>query len=354
VKGPATLALLGDLMLGRTVSKLLRTRSPEWIWGDVLPVLRSADAVLANLESPITSSEDRWSGGWKTFHFRADPEVLGMLRTANVRFLALANNHILDYGARGLLDTLRHLDAAGIVHAGAGHNAAEAAAPAMLDLPSLRVGLIAATDTMREFRVSPGSPGSNFIDVHPNSRGLQAIAAAAAAMRRNGASLIVLSLHWGPNMRLRPNPRFRTFARQAIDGGVDIVHGHSAHVFQGVESYAGGVILYDTGNFIDDHWNFWNFGSYWNFPLRRDDWSFVFLVDTEDGRLRRLRLLPVRTRPWPVSLAAGKTFHQIADRMQALSALLGTSLTKTGEGLEFTAATSPRPSTPAVSAIEAE
>ena len=330
----ATLALIGDLMLGRRVSELLRAKPPEWIWGDVLPVLRGADAVFANLESPITVNHEPWRATWKTFHFRADPAAIEMLRCANLRFVSLANNHILDYNARGLAETTQHLDAAGIRHAGAGRNAAEAAAPTIVKLPRSRVGAISATDTMWSFRSGATTPGTNYIEIEPGSAALASIARSAAALRSEGVSPIVLSLHWGPNMRLRPRARFRAFARAAIESGVDIVHGHSAHVFQAVECYRGGVILYDTGNFVDDHWNFWNFGGYWNFPFRHDDWSFVFLVDVEAGRPRRLRMMPVRTRPWPLSLATGTTFDAIARRMEMLSAAAQTPIKRTSEGLE--------------------
>ncbi len=331
----ATLAFLGDLMLGRKVSDLLRTKPPEWIWGGVLPLLRAADAVFANLESPLTASRDAWRRSWKMFHFRADPAAVGMLSSANLRFVSLANNHILDFRAQGLFDTMQHLDAAGILHAGAGRNAEQAAAPAVLALPAMRVGVFAATDTMRSFASGADTPGTNYIEIAGPSAGLDSIARSAAALRREGVSPIVLSLHWGPNMRLRPRARFRAFARAAIERGIDIVHGHSAHVFQAVESHRGGVILYDTGNFIDDHWNFWNFGTYWNFPFRHDDWSFVFLVDVEAGQPRRLRMVPVRTRPWPLSLAKGKTLEAIAARIERLSAASGAPIARTEEGLEM-------------------
>jgi len=162
---------------------------------------------------------------------------------------------------------------------------------------------------------------------------LEPLAARVAALRRDGLAPIVLSLHWGSDMRLRPRERFRSFARSAIEAGVDIVHGHSAHVFQAVERHRGGVILYDTGNFIDDYWNFWNFGRYWSFPFRHDDWSFVFLLDLVGGRPVRLRMIPVRTRPWPLSLASGRTFDAISQRMAKLCSAMGTPTRRETEGL---------------------
>jgi poly-gamma-glutamate capsule biosynthesis protein CapA/YwtB (metallophosphatase superfamily) len=108
---------------------------------------------------------------------------------------------------------------------------------------------------MRSFRSGADAPGTNYIAIERTSPALDRIAQSAATLRRQGVSPIVLSLHWGPNMRLRPRARFRAFARDAIERGIDIVHGHSAHVYQAVQCHRDGVILYDAGNFIDDHWN---------------------------------------------------------------------------------------------------
>lgn len=319
-----TLALLGDLMLGRGVSRALRHRPPEWFWGDVLPILRRADAVLANLESPITTASRRRS--WKMFHFRADPEAIRILDCAAVRFVCLANNHMLDFDERGLLDTMAALDAAGIRYAGAGRNAAEAAAPVMLDLPGLKLGLLAATDNMRAFGAGPDRPGTNVIEFKEDSADLDWVARSVDALRRAGAAVVLLSLHWGPNMRLSPSRRFQRFAHAAIERGVDIIHGHSAHVVQAVERHRGGIILYDTGNFIDD---------YWKFPFRRTFWSFVFLLDIEGDRLGRLRLVPVHIHSSPLGLAKGETDRAIRTRMQSLCAAFGTPILDTAEGLEI-------------------
>src|SRR5262249_36254927 len=130
-------------------------------------------------------------------------------------------------------------------------------------------------------------------------------------LRADGADLVVLALHWGPNMRTRPPIWFRVFAHAAIDRGVDILHGHSAHVFHGVERYREGLILYDTGNFIDD---------YWKFPLRKTHWSFVFLLEIGTARRWRLRLVPVHVHTpdhrSAMSLAKGDAAAAICARMR--------------------------------------
>lgn len=331
----SSVAFLGDLMLGGKLNDVLRHRPGDWVWGDVLPLLQGCDAVIGNLEAPVTAGGRPWRTTWKAFHYRASPQALDVLDSGNIRCLALANNHILDYGAVGLADTMALLDGAGIAHAGAGATRAAAARPAVIDLPGLRIGVIAATDQMRSFRAGPQQAGTHYMRFDSDAPGLAAIFDAAAQLRAGGCGTIVLSLHWGPNMRQHPKARFRAFAHLAFEGGIDIVHGHSAHVIQAVESYRGGVIFYDTGNFIDDYLNIWNFAGHWGFPFRHDDWSFVFLLDLRDGRPRRLRLSPVCTRPWPVRLARGAAFEAIVTRMMRLGRPFGTALCRTAEGLEL-------------------
>lgn len=321
------LAFLGDIMLGRGISDELRQgRSPEWFWGDVLPLVRGADGVFTNLESPITAATQRWSDTWKFFHFRADPDTIRILQTAKVRFVCLANNHILDYGEPGLLDTLAALDRAGIVHAGAGRNPHDAAAGKLLQVGDLKIGVLAATDSLQEYAAAANRPGTNNIEFRGDGPGLDWVERSVRQLRQAGAALIVLSLHWGANMRLRPSAEFRRFAHGAIERGVDLIHGHSAHVVQAIERHGRGVILYDTGNFIDD---------YWKFPFRRTVSSFVFMLEMADGKPAALTLTPVRLHPWPLSLATGDTRRDIMENMIGLSAAMGTKLVETDGGLKL-------------------
>ncbi|GAB4355856.1 MAG: hypothetical protein Kow00114_06470 [Kiloniellaceae bacterium] len=104
------LAVVGDVMLGRLVNDFLAARPPQWFWGSALPLLQGADAVLANLECAVTRHQAPWARTEKVFHLRADPAAVEVLRAGNVRFVSLANNHVLDFETAGLRDTLDHLD----------------------------------------------------------------------------------------------------------------------------------------------------------------------------------------------------------------------------------------------------
>jgi poly-gamma-glutamate capsule biosynthesis protein CapA/YwtB (metallophosphatase superfamily) len=318
-----TLALMGDVMLGRKVAEVLNhTMRPEGPWGDVMPLLDAADLRIINLECAITDNEQPWTRTAKVFHFRAKPSAIETLRTARIDACSLANNHTLDFEEQGLLDTLEHLDAAGIRHAGAGRNQEEAADPAILTVPAnhtRRAALLAFTDNEPSFAAGTDRPGTNYLPVSLKPDVLRRVERAVSAVRGMGVDTVIFSNHWGPNMVQRPKKIFRRFAHAVIDRGVDIYYGHSAHVFQGVEIYRGKPIIYDTGDFIDD---------YAVNPELRNDWSFLFQVSVVEGRFERLDLTPVKLSYARVDLATGGERETILNRMEGLSAEMGTVFTR--------------------------
>ena len=326
-----TVALVGDVMLGRGVNETLRSIHPEELWGDVLPALSSADLRIANLECAVTGHDRPWTRTPKVFHFRADPRAVEVLQAARIDACSLANNHTLDFEEQGLLDTLRHLEAAGIRYAGAGRDREEAARPAFLTARTdgtRRVALLAFTDNEQPFAAGPDRPGTNYLPVSMEPQVLRRVEAAVEQARGAGADVVVFSNHWGPNMVERPNQLFRRFARAVIDRGADVYYGHSAHVFQGVEIYKGKLILYDAGDFIDD---------YAVGERLRNDRSFVFRVSLEGRELRRLQLLPVSLQYARVELARGGEREAILRRMVDLSAEMGTNLVRREDWLVFEA-----------------
>ena len=323
-----TLALTGDVMLGRKVAEVLNDyMRPEEPWGDVRPFLDASDLRIINLECAITDNEQPWTRTPKVFHFRTQPSAIETLRTARIDACSLANNHTLDFEEQGLLDTLEHLDAAGIRHAGAGRNREEAADPAILTVPAdhtRRVALVAYTDNEPPFAAGTDRPGTNYLPVSLKPDVLRRVERAVSDVREMGVDTVIFSNHWGANMVQRPREIFRRFARAVIDRGVDIYYGHSAHIFQGVEIYRGKPILYDTGDFIDD---------YTVDPRLRNDWSFLFQVSVEEGTLGRLDLTPVKLSYARVDLATGGEREEILDRMERLSAEMGTVFTRREDAL---------------------
>lgn len=305
-RATAKLVFAGDTMVARKVSSsLLAGKPPHAFWGNTLPELRAADAVIVNLESPITSTAERWPH-WKAFRFAADPRAIEILEAGNVRCVSLANNHILDCNEVGLRETLQHLDSAGIAHAGAGTDLKAAVRPASFRAGQLVVGMASITNQMRAYAAGAARPGTLFVPVKPNRESATLLDHLVMLLRGRGAEFLVLSVHWGPNLRPWPPRAYQAFARLAIEAGFDLVHGHSAHILQAVEFHGSGLILYDTGDFLDD---------YWVFPGVRTDRSFLFMVEAAAGRLPRLTLLPLLLTPCEVNLAEGREAKEIRGGM---------------------------------------
>lgn len=309
------LAFIGDVMLGRLVDEQIPQRAPESFWGTALPVLRSADAVFANLECAISDRGCPWSRTPKTFFFCARPQAVDVLKAAGIRYVSLANNHILDYEEDAFHDTLMHLDDAGIAHAGAGRTAAEAMMPARLEIGGMKIGVIALTDNEQPFAARHDCCGTYYTEISDDPSVLAPLKAIIDGLRRDGANLIVLSPHWGPNMVLHPPQAFRHFARAAVDAGIDVLHGHSAHVFQGVEIFAGRPILYDTGDVLDD---------YAVDRILHNDWSFIFMIEIDRAIPVQLTMFPLRLSFARVDLATGREANDIMGRMAGLCSAFGT------------------------------
>ncbi len=315
------IALTGDVMLGRLVDRyVIRNMAlgPEIIWGDVLPVMLAAECRSINLECVIGSRGREWQPETKAFHFRAHPRAIDVLRAARIDCVTLANNHVLDYGEEALLDCLSLLDRAGITRTGAGPNLAAALEPAFIDIPGGRLAVVALTDNEPEWEATERSPGVNCVTY--SDRGLGepywSRLTQVLSYARRRADLVIVSAHVGPNWGV-PSTAMKVLARQLIELGADLYWGHSNHTPQGIELYKNKVILYSTGDFVDD---------YWVDQDERNDLSFLFVLEVERNRVVRIRLHPVRIENFLVRLARGAEADFLERTMTAKCAMFGTAI----------------------------
>jgi len=318
-----TLALAGDVMLGRLVNEAIRARGPRYPWGDVLPLVREADLSLVNLECVIAESGEPFTPP-RVFYFRADPEAIEVLTLAGIDYVTLSNNHALDFQAPALLETIQHLDEHGIAHAGAGSNAEEASQHALLEARGIQVGVVAFADHFREYAATESTAGTNIIPITLDDRHFHRVRESIEAARAAGADLVVFSIHWGPNMRHVPTQEFEDFAHAVMDAGADIFHGHSAHVFQGIEIYKGKPIFYDTGDLIDD---------YYVDQAHKNDQQLLFLVYATSEGVEHIELIPLLISTMQVNRATGAVFDEIYERIDELSRAMGTEIRQEGDRL---------------------
>ena len=292
------IALTGDVMLGRLVDQyVIQNRSvrPEALWGDVLPIMLTADCRLANLECVISDRGEEWHPTTKAFHFRARPCAIEFLQAAKINGVTLANNHVLDYGPEALLDCFKLLDQAGIKRAGAGATMEEARAPLVLDLPEGRVAVVALTDNEPDWEATGTQPGVNYVEYgdHGLKEPYRSRLTQALLSARRQADFVIVSAHVGPNWGA-PSKEIQALAHELIDMGADLYWGHSNHTPQGIELYKGKAILYSSGDFVDD---------YMVDKDERNDLSFLFMLESERGHIASIRIHPTCIEDLGVRLA---------------------------------------------------
>jgi len=275
------LALGGDTMLGRGVAERLETEPADALFApELVDLVREADLVVLNLECCISARGEPTPG--RVFHFRAPPSAAQALAHLGVDCVTLANNHALDFGPDALLDTLSHLDAAGIRAVGAGTDLERARAPAVLEAGGFRLAVLGFADHPAEYAADADRPGIAYADLQDALPGWLTTFPDADA--------VLVTPHWGANMTAEPQRDVRRAAHALVKAGATLVAGHSAHVFHGVAPR----VLYDLGDFLDDYRVDANL---------RNDLGLLFLVDLTGGRLEAIPLKPgfAHTR-----LAAGK------------------------------------------------
>lgn len=235
------LLFAGDVMLDDGPGKVIAEGRDPLAPFDA--ILKDADYRIANLEVPVATVGKPLES--KIFSFRAHPRVMRVLK-GRWDALALSNNHAGDYGKAAFVETMQHVQAAGIAHFGGGLNLAEAHAPLWIRRNGLNIAVLGYNEFKpRSFEAGADTPGVAW------SEDSQVVADIRAA-RQAGADLVIPFMHWGWERERQPTERQRQLARLMIDNGADVVVGGHPHVTQGTEMYRGKLIVYSLGNFVFD------------------------------------------------------------------------------------------------------
>ena len=304
-----------------------------YIWGDALAELERMrpDARIINLETAITAAEDAWVG--KGIHYRMHPANVPCIVAAKIDCCVLANNHVLDWGYRGLAETVDTLRGSGIRTAGAGHDEAEAAAPAVIEVPGKGRVLVYAcgmesSGVPREWGAGKRRAGVNFLK-DLSTKTTDAIGQQVRAAKRAG-DVAVFSIHWGGNWGYDIPREQRDFAHRLIDtAGVDLVHGHSSHHVKGIEIYRDKLILYGCGDFLNDYE-----GITGGHKAYRDDLALMYFptLDTTTGNLAGLALTPTQTRHFRTNRAPDDGVRWLEETLNREGRQFGTRVERCADG----------------------
>jgi poly-gamma-glutamate synthesis protein (capsule biosynthesis protein) len=335
----------------------------DYIWGDALKELEKekVDVRIINLETTITTSNNFLPKG---INYRMNPKNIDVLKVFKVDVACLANNHILDFGEEGLLETIETLKKNGILTVGAGKNIEEASKPAVIKIdPFQKVSIESEKVSVTIFNyadVSSGVPiwwkaeknkaGVNLLNAdytdltqtrrnkiskwpvfhlasytsssaesafYSTKSALNKISAGSASSSVKSAFKI-FSIHWGPNWGYEISEEERNFAHRLIDeANVDIVFGHSSHHFKGIETYKGKLIIYGAGDFINDYEGI---GGYEEF---RGDLVLGYVVEIKNLKINKLTLLPFRIKKFRLNYCTDEEIDWIFNVLKRESKIYG-------------------------------
>jgi poly-gamma-glutamate synthesis protein (capsule biosynthesis protein) len=243
-----TISAVGDISLAREVVPRMEADGAVYPYA-LITHLIDGDIAFANLEGALTDRGDPWPKG---YNFRTPPRFASGLRDAGFDVVSLANNHTMDYGEVGLLDTIDALAGAGVRPVGAGVDEAAARAPVIIEANGLRVAFVACADTptegggfrIRDWAVSDTASGLFICDDAPLS--------AAIASAREQTDFVIVVAHAGDEYRTAPSATQRRIVDAALAAGADAFIGHHAHVVQPVELRGAQLVAWGLGNFIFD------------------------------------------------------------------------------------------------------
>jgi poly-gamma-glutamate synthesis protein (capsule biosynthesis protein) len=314
---------LGDLAPTDAASEQIDRHGWGYPFAKTTEILAEFDAAVANLEAPVTHSVDPWPVP-KKYVYKVDPAALPAIREAGIDAVTLANNHMNDYGAVGLADTLANLDRHGIAHFGAGPSEAAARRGLVLETAGGRIGVLGYMQNKYHWRMLymafaldtplgswPGSARLRYSDL-----------AEDIARMRAHADVVVITIHWGQNYE--PVGRDQVALGEAcVDLGADAVIGHHSHQMQPVGAHRGRPIVYSLGNYA--------FGTRGRSTMR---FGMGVALHVEGGRLVGLELVPLltqnrivryRTRP-----PGGALRERFFDELVEGSAALGVEIERRG------------------------
>ena len=299
----------GDIMLVGSAKPIIEQRGVDYPFDGIRSIIKAADLAIGNLEMPLGLTGAPIPE--KDFTFIGEPKLAGGIAKAGFDVLALANNHMGDYGDDALLETLEVLSANNLRYCGAGPDLQAARQPAIVKSRNAHIAVLAYSKTYPfEFFAGEGDPGT--------VNGIAEIFVPDIGAARQRADLVVVSFHWSGELVTEPREYQEWLGRLAIDAGADLVFGHHPHVLQGIEVYRGKIIAYSLGNLV--------FGS----GSENKHTGAILRVTFENGVTKRGEIIPINVDNREVQFQprrlSGDTARAAIDEIRMLSRKWGTEI----------------------------
>ncbi|TPV94257.1 MAG: CapA family protein [Myxococcales bacterium FL481] len=322
--GTHAIVLVGDLMPWERIEEKLAAFGPHHPYLGTAPLVRAADLAIANLEGPVAVEATPNSG--LRFPYKMPPSILPAIRETGFDLVSAANNHALDCGPEGLLETLKFVGAAGIDLVGAGPTPMAASQPFVTQVGDTRIAVVAfmspetwyseiEDDSAKEhaFRNKDRRMRKTMMRAPDRPAALVGdVGTIREAVRQASetADVVIVYPHWGVRYHRPVYPRQREIARAAIDAGADLVVGHHNHIWQPIERYRDALVVYGVGNYA--------FGS----RNRRAKEGLIVRAVVRNKAFERVELYPLYTKnlddkiDFQPKLLKGKSARKMLTRLR--------------------------------------
>jgi len=291
-----SLIITGDLVINQLYAN-------SNISQEVIDLFKKSDINIVNLEAPVTYSERQIL---KTGpHLKADKKnTLDVLRSLKIDIVTLANNHLLDYGAEGVKDTLSFCKENKIETVGAGLNLKEASTTLFLKTSVGRIAIVNFAEN-EWASATEDTAGCHPMDIIENASKIKEA--------KSNADYVFVIIHGGHEYYNLPSPRMQGLYRFYAAQGADIVIGHHTHCINGNEEYNGIPIYYSLGNFI------------FTKPSSYEDWytGLALEVNICNGKLStKLHPIKQERESYKIDLLKHKAKDEILDRISSYNAII--------------------------------
>lgn len=250
-----SITVVGDIMCHNTqyndaYNKETNSYDFSYVFEDVKKYIEKGDISIGNLETTLAGKEIGYSS-YPTFN---TPEAMAQdLKELGIDVLSTANNHSLDKGYKGIVNTIEELNKVGINHTGTYKSYEDSEKILILDVKGIKIAFLAYTYGTNGITI----PAQNEYCINMIKE--EKIIADLEKAKELQPDLIVVNMHWGIEYSQYPSSEQERLAEILFKYGADLILGCHPHVLQKMEkreieledgSKKDGFIIYSLGNFI--------------------------------------------------------------------------------------------------------
>ncbi|WP_438503586.1 CapA family protein [Ectobacillus ponti] len=243
VEPEISITFSGDTMFDWQLRPVVEKYGADYPFQYVKPEIEKADYSFVNLESVFTTKTEKVPG--QLFWIKSDPAALQAIRNTGYDMVSIGNNHTLDYGTAGLLDTIAGVEAMGLPYVGAGRNDKEAYTAKEVTIKGKKFKFLGFVRFMPD---GGWVAGEN----RPGVAGAYDLDKVVSTIReqKGDADYLIVYIHWGVEKTNQPAAYQKQYTEKMVEAGANAIVGSHPHWLQGFEYYNGVPVAYSLGNFL--------------------------------------------------------------------------------------------------------